>query len=477
LTDTSEEQAGQTPAPRTYRIRTVIWDSIRGVSHDYTKGSLRMAIVLLAIPMVLEMAMESVFAVCDIFFVSRIGTDAMATVGLTESLLTLLYAVAIGLAMATTAMVARRIGEKRPDAARVAAVQSLWLGLAVAIVIGVPCFIYAPRLLELMGASAGIVETGVSYTRIMLGFNVVIVFLFLNNAIFRGAGNAAIAMRALWLANGINIVLDPCLIFGLGPFPEMGVQGAAVATTIGRGLGVVYQFYCLRAGSGSISLAGSWPKVDLAILRRLVRVSVGGIGQFLIATASWVILMRLVAPFGSAALAGYTISIRILIFAILPSWGLANAAATMVGQSLGAGKPERAEQAVWISGRYNMYFLGAVTVLFVSFAPWLVQLFTQDPEIVPVAISSLRILSYGYVFYAWGMVLGQAFNGAGDTATPTWINFIAFWIIEIPLAWWLSTSTSIGLDGVFWSVLTSDMIFSVIAALVFRRGGWKNVQV
>jgi putative MATE family efflux protein len=452
-------------------------DALRGVPHDYTSGNLGRAIVLLAVPMVLEMAMESVFAVCDIFFVARIGTDAVATVGLTESLLTLLYAVAIGLAMATTAMVARRIGEKDPEAAATAAVQAIWLGLGIAALVGVPCWIYAPKLLEFMGASAGVIETGVPYTRILLGFNVVIVLLYLNNAIFRGAGDPAIAMRALWIANGINIVLDPCLIFGLGPFPELGVGGAAIATTIGRGTGVLYQLYMLQSGKGRISIRAVPFVIKPKILFRLVRVSLGGIGQFLIATASWVVLMRLVSPFGSAALAGYTIAIRIVIFALLPSWGLANAAATLVGQNLGAQRPDRAEKAVWLTGKYNMVFLGFVTVLFVATAGLMVRIFTDDPETLVIAASSLRIMSYGYMFYAWGMVFTQAFNGAGDTKTPTWINLVSFWMLQIPMAWWLSTSTGFGPQGVFWSIAIAESILTLIAAAVFRRGGWKTQVV
>lgn len=452
-------------------------DAIKGVPHDYTSGNLGRAIILLAVPMVLEMVMESVFAVCDIFFVARIGTDAVATVGLTESLLTLLYAVAIGLAMATTALVSRRTGEKKPEAAATAAVQAIWLGIGVSALVGIPSWIYAPKLLEFMGASATVIETGVPYTRILLGFNVVIVLLYLNNAIFRGVGDPAIAMRALWIANGINIVLDPCLIFGLGPFPELGVGGAAIATTIGRGTGVLFQFYMLYGGKGRISLRQVAFKLKLPVMIRLVRVSLGGIGQFLIATASWVVLMRLVSPFGSAALAGYTIAIRIVIFALLPSWGLANAAATLVGQNLGAGRPDRAEKAVWLTGKYNMVFLGFVTVLFVATAGLVVRIFTDDPDTLLIAASSLRIMSYGYMFYAWGMVFTQAFNGAGDTKTPTWINLISFWMIQIPMAWWLSRSTGFGPQGVFWSIAIAESILTLIAAAMFRRGSWKSQVV
>lgn len=448
-------------------------ESLSGVHHDYTEGSLQRAIVLLAVPMVLEMVMESVFAICDIFFVARLGADAVATVGLTESMLTLIYAVAIGLSMSATAMVSRRIGEGDPRAASATAAQAIYLAFGIAAIAGLPCWFFASELLQLMGASASVVEGGSTYTAILLGSNVVIMLLFLNNAAFRGAGDAAFAMRALWLANGINLVLDPCLIFGLGPFPELGVTGAAIATTCGRGAGVVYQFVALRRGRGRIALRDGALRPRFDIVFRLLRVSVGGIGQFLIATASWVALMRFVAPFGSVALAGYTIAVRIVIFALLPSWGLANAAATLVGQNLGAQRPDRAERAVWLTGIYNMVFLVGVAVVFVTLAPWLVALFTDDRAVKPIAESALRIISYGYVFYAWGMVLTQAFNGAGDTTTPTWINAICFWMLQIPLAWWLSRGGGLGPDGVFWAVAGAESVLAIVAASVFRRGTWK----
>ena len=463
-----------------YRFRefvTTVRESLSGKQHDYTAGPLRRAILLLAVPMILEMVMESVFAICDIFLIARVGIDAVATVGLTESVLTLIYAVAIGLAMATTAMVSRRIGEKDEKAASVAGMQAIYLGLGLGLLIGIPGWLYAPRLLELMGAQASVVESGSGYTAILLGCNVVIMLLFLNNAVFRGAGDAALAMRSLWLANGINLVLDPCLIFGLGPFPEMGVTGAAIATTIGRGSGVLYQFLVFRSNRGRIELRGPALRLRPAVLLRLVRISIGGVGQFLIATASWVALMRIVAPYGSAALAGYTIAVRIVVFALLPSWGLANAAATLVGQNLGARRPERAERAVWLTGIYNMVFLGVVTVVFVAAAPWLVAIFTGDGRITPVAEASLRIISYGYVFYAWGMVLTQAFNGAGDTTTPTWINLFCFWMFQIPLAWFLANEAGLGPRGVFWAVAIAESVLAVTAAIIFRRGKWKTREV
>lgn len=463
-------------ASRLRRFRTVLRDALSGVQHDYTSGSLPRAITLLAIPMVLELAMESVFAICDIFFVARLGANAVATVGLTESMLTIYYALAIGLAMSTTALVARRIGENEPKAAAAAGVQGIWLGLTVAIVSGVPCAIFAPELLELMKAEPAVVA-GSSYTRILLGCNGVIMMLFLNNAIFRGAGDAAVAMRSLWLANAVNLVLDPCLIFGLGPFPELGLEGAAIATTIGRGTGVLYQARAFRRGHSRILLTREvLPIVPRAMLN-LLRVSVGGISQYLIATASWVVLMRIVASFGSAAVAGYTIAIRILIFALLPSWGLSNAAATLVGQSLGARKPERAERSVWVTGVYNMIFLGLVMVLLLLFAQPLVELFHEAPAVTDVGVHGLRVISYGYLFYAWGMVLVQAFNGAGDTMTPTWINLACFWMLQIPLAWLLALELGVGPGGVFWSVAVSESVVALVAVFVFRRGRWKLRQV
>src|SRR5579862_4097131 len=423
------------PQPSMWRS---IREALRGPHQDYTSGDLNRAILLLAIPMVLEMVLESLFAVVDVFFVGRIGANAVATVGLTESLLSLMFAVAIGLSMSTTAMVARRIGEKDPEGGSVAGVQAIVLGLTVSLVVGVPCLIYAPRLLQLMGASPEIVATGSGYARIALGGSGAIMMLFLNNAIFRGAGDAAIAMRLLWVSNIINLILDPCLIFGLGPFPRLGVTGAALATFTGRSIGVLYQFYRLGRGTDRLPSLARHLRVNLAVLWRLIRVSITGILQFAIAHTSWIGLVRIVSIFGSAALAGYTIAIRILIFVILPSWGLSNAAATLVGQNLGAGKPDRAETSVWRTGFYNMLFLGGVGVFMVVFAEPIVRLFTHDADVIPLAASCLRILSYGNIGYAYGMVMLQAFNGAGDTVTPTIVNLFGFWFLEIPLAYWLA---------------------------------------
>lgn len=427
--------------------------------------------------MVLETMMESLFAICDVYWVSRLGSEATAAVGLTESILTLYYAVAIGLSIAATATVARRMGEKRPEAAAKAGVQALYVGVGVGVITGVVCWIAAPRILGWMGAEPEVVELGTGYARIILSSNVIILLLFLNNAIFRGAGDPALAMRALWLGNGINIILDPCLIFGWGPFPELGLTGAAIATVIGRGVGVVYQFYHFGRGTGQLRFRGECWRWDLALMRRLIGTSMGGIAQMIIATTSWVALMRLMATFGSATLAGYTIAIRIIVFTILPSWGLANAATTLVGQHLGAKLPERAQRSVWLTGCYNMLFLGGVMVAFLTLGDHFVGFFTDDPEALAVGVQCLQIFSYGYVFYGWGMVLAQAFNGAGDTVTPTWLNLIAFWCFQIPLAWWLAVRLSWGPSGVFWAVVAADVLLTLMAATMFLRGKWKTVVV
>jgi putative MATE family efflux protein len=460
---------------------TSFWGSIRealrGSHQDFTTGSLNRAVVLLAIPMVLEMALESLFAVVDVFWVGRLGANAVATVGLTESLLSLVFAVGFGLGMSTTAMVARRIGEKDPNGAATAGVQAIFIGLATSLAFGIPCYVYAPRLLEVMGASPQIVALGSGYARIALGGCGAIVMLFLNNAIFRGAGDAAVAMRLLWVSNIINLVLDPCLIFGWGPFPKLGVTGAALATFTGRSIGVLYQFYRLLRGTERIHILVSQVRVNGAVLLRLLRVSLTGILQFAIADVSWIALVRIVSVFGSAALAGYTIAIRILIFVLLPSWGLSNAAATLVGQNLGAKQPERAEQSVWRTGLYNMLFLGAVGVFFVIAAEPVIRLFTNDPAVVPLAVSCLRILSYGNVGYAYGMVMLQAFNGAGDTVTPTVVNLFGFWLLEIPLAYVLAIPVKFGPTGVYSSIVVAEAAIAVAGVLIFRRGRWKAQKI
>ena len=461
--------------------RSTLWlsirEAIRGSHQDYTTGNLNRAILLLAIPMVLEMVLESLFAVVDVFFVGRLGADAVATVGLTESLLSLVFAVAIGLSMSITAMVARRIGEKDPEDASIAGVQAVILGLTVSLAVGIPSFIFAPRLLQLMGASPDIVATGSGYARIALGGSGAILMLFLNNAIFRGAGDAAIAMRLLWISNIINLILDPCLIFGLGPFPRLGVTGAALATFTGRSIGVLYQFYRLARGTERLPSLARHLRVNLNVLWRLVRVSVTGILQFAIAHTSWIGLVRIVSTFGAAALAGYTIAIRIVVFVILPSWGLSNAAATLVGQNLGAGKPDRAETSVWRTGFYNMLFLGGVGVILIMFAEPAVRLFTHDPEVIPLAASCLRILSYGNIGYAYGMVMLQAFNGAGDTITPTWVNLFGFWFLEIPLAYCLAIPMNLRSKGVFFSIVIAEGSIALAGILLFRRGRWKQQKI
>jgi len=454
-----------------------LWEAIRGSHQDYTTGNLNRAILLLAVPMVLEMVLESLFAVVDVFWVGRLGANAVATVGLTESLLSLVFAVGIGLSLSTTAMVARRIGEKDPEGAAVAGVQAIVLGLITSVAVGIPCFIYAPQLLRLMGASGDIVSTGSGYARIALGGSGAILMLFLNNAIFRGAGDAAIAMRLLWVSNIINLILDPCLIFGLGPFPRLGVTGAALATFTGRSIGVAYQFYRLLRGTERIRILTKQIRVNLHVLLRLVRVSLTGILQFAIAHTSWIGLVRIVSVFGAAALAGYTIAIRIVVFLILPSWGLSNAAATLVGQNLGAKKPERAAQAVWRTGFYNMLFLGSMGVFFVIMAGPIARLFTQDPAVVPLAATCLRIISYGNIGYAYGMVMLQAFNGAGDTVTPTIVNFFGFWILEIPLAYWLAIPMRLHSNGVYIAIVVAEAAIAAASAVLFKRGKWKTQKI
>jgi putative MATE family efflux protein len=450
-----------------------IKEAIRGTEQDFTEGSISRAIFLLATPMVLEMLMESLFAVVNIFWVTRLGANSVATVGLTESLLTLVFAVAFGLSMSTTAMVARRIGEKDPKGAARAAGQSILLGLNISIVMAAPGWFLAPQLLHWMGAAPEVVAIGKGYTAIAIGTDVVVMMLFLNNAIFRGAGDASIAMRALWLANAINLVLDPCLIFGIGPFPELGLTGAAVSTLIGRSVGVVYQFRVMTSGRSRVTLRAADLRLAPAIMKSLVRVSATGVAQGLIAHASWIVLVRFISAFGSVAVAGYTIGIRIFIFAILPSWGLSGAAATMVGQNLGAKRPERAERAVYVTALFNALFLGAVAVVFILVPEALVHLFTPQHDIAGHAADCLRIIGFGNLGYALGMVLVQAFNGAGDTVTPTIINVIGFWLCEIPLAWALAFPGGMQVRGVLYSIPISELAITLMGLAMFLRGGWK----
>jgi putative MATE family efflux protein len=452
-------------------------EAVRGSHQDYTSANLNRAILLLAVPMVLELVLESLFAVVDVAWVGRLGADAVATVGLTESMLSLVFSVSMGLSLSTTAMVARRIGEKDHEGAAVAAVQAIFLGLVVSVAVGIPCLIYAPNLLHMMGASPQIIATGSGYTRICLGGSCAVLLLFLNNAIFRGAGDAAIAMRLLWVSNIINLILDPCLIFGLGPFPKLGVTGAALATFIGRSIGVLYQFYRLLKGTERIQVLLRQVRIHFDVLWRLIRVSLTGILQFAIAHTSWIGLVRIVSTFGAAAVAGYTIAIRIVIFVILPSWGMSNAAATLVGQNLGAGKPDRAEAAVWRTGLYNVIFLGAVGIFFIVFAEPIVRLFIHDPEVVPLGAACLRIVSYGNLGYAYFMVMMQAFNGAGDTITPTIVNFFGFWLLEIPLAYVLAKPLNMKSNGVFASIAIAESAMATASAILFKQGKWKTKKI
>ena len=456
---------------------STVREAIRGSTQELTEIPIRRAVVLLAVPMVLEMSMESLFAIVDIFFVSKLGSDAVATVGLTEALLSLIYALAMGLGAAATAIISRRIGEKNPDAAAVAAVHVIFIALIGSALIGIAGVLLAPTLLGLMGASASVVATGSGYTAVMLGGSVTIFLLFVVNAVFRGAGDASIAMRSLWLANGVNMVLAPCLIFGPGPLPAMGVTGAAVATTISRGLGVVYQLVMLRRGSGRLVLQRKHFTLRGSMLVEVLRLALSASLQTLVETASWLGLVRILSTFGSAALAGYTIAMRVAIFALLPAWGIANAAATLVGQNLGAGAPDRAERSVSTVARYNVAFLGLVGVVLVALPGPIVGIFTSDPAIFTYAAEALRIVAFGFLFFGYGMVAVQAFNGAGDTITPMLINLACFWAVKIPLAYLLANVVGLGPRGVFLAIAGAYSLQAVIAGVLFRRGTWKSVRL
>ena len=452
-------------------------DAVRGTDADYTKIPLRRAVFLLAVPMVLELVLESTFAVVDIFFVGKLGASAVATVGLTESYLFLLYAIAMGLAMGVTALVARRIGEGRREDAAVTAMQALWIAVLASVPFAIVGILWARELLALMGADAWTLQHGTSYMRWMLGGNVVIMLLFVINAIFRGAGDAASAMRVLWVANGLNIVLDPLLIFGWGPVPAMGIEGAAIATNIGRGVGVLMQLWILFRGGRHIRVLGEQLAWQGAVAWRIVRTSLGGVGQMIIGMTSWIFLVRILASIGSEAVAGATIAIRLMMFTMMPAWGMSNAAATLVGQNLGAEQPARAEAAVWRIGWYNMAYLVLVSVLFFVFPQQLVGFFTDDPKAVAIGAEWLRILSYSFFVYGWWMVTVQAFNGAGDTITPTKINVVFFWLIQIPLAWLLALQMGWQQSGVFWAVFVSETAVGLFTLWLFTRGGWKSVKV
>jgi putative MATE family efflux protein len=460
-----------------HTVWTTLRDAVRGVRIDYTTAPIGRAVIMLAVPMVLEMAMESIFAVADVFWVAHLGADAIATVGLTESMMTIIYTAAMGLSIGATALVARRTGERDAEGAARAAGQSILLGLAVAAGIALLAGPNAVSLLRLMGASDSVVKTGSGFTTMMLAGNATVLLLFLLNAVFRGVGDAAIAMRVLIVGNLLNIVLGPCFIFGVGPFPELGVTGAAVATNIGRGSAVLYQLAVLTSGRGRVNIAARHLRLDLALMRSVLRLSGSGTIQILIGTASYVGLVRILSMFGSVALAGYTIGMRVIIFALLPAFGLSNAAATMVGQNLGAGRPDRAEEAVWTAAKYNMLFLGTVGVVFLLAASQIAGLFTADPMVKTFAVGCLRTVSLGFVFYAAGMVLTQAFNGAGDTWTPTIINLFVFWLWEIPLAWWLSTRAGLEAYGVFIALTVAYSTLAVISAILFRQGKWKTRKV
>ncbi|MCK9207570.1 MAG: MATE family efflux transporter [Salinivirgaceae bacterium] len=455
----------------------VFSEAVKGSDRDYTEIPLNKAVFLLAVPMVLEMAMESIFAIVDIFFVSSLGADAIATVGITESVLTLIYAIAFGLAMGTNALVSRRVGEKHYAEASSEGMQAIITGIIISLLIAVPGLIFAKDLLRLMGASPHIITEYSAYPAIMYGGNIVIMLLFINNAIFRGAGDAAIAMRVLWIANGINLILDPLLIFGIGPFPEMGIAGAAIATNIGRGTAVAYQFYILFNGKARVKLGIQMVKIRWLKIVHLLNISYGGILQSIIATTSWVFMVRIISHFGSEAVAGYTIAIRIIIFLLLPSWGLSNAASTLVGQNLGANRSDRAEQSVWKVSKINVVFLGVLSLFFIVYPEFFIRLFTTDANVVSIGADCLRIVSYGFIFYGLGMVLVQSFNGAGDTRTPTIFNLVAFWMIEIPLAYLLAIQFGFEQRGVFYAIIIAESSMSLMAWYFFRKGKWKTQQV
>lgn len=467
--------------PETQIPDSSIWqelkNAIRGSEADYTQIKIGKAIFLLAVPMILELIMESTFAVVDIYFVGTLGASAVATVGLTETYMFLLYSICMGLSMAVTAIIARRIGEKEKEKAGITAVQSIFIGILASLPFSIAGIFFARDLLAIMGADQWTLEHGYGYAQWMLGGNVVIMLLFVINAVFRGAGDPAIAMRVLWLANGFNIVLDPILIFGLGPFPEMGIEGAAVATNIGRGIGVLAQLWLLFKGGKHIRVLRSYLSVQWEIISRIIKTSLGGIGQMIVAMTSWIFIMRIFADFGSEVVAGATISIRIMMFTMMPAWGMSNAAATLVGQNLGAQKPDRAERSVWVTGFWNMIFLIAVSVVYFLYSEPLVGIFTDDATVIAVGGEWLRIIAYSYFVYGWWMVSVQAFNGAGDTVTPTKINLVFFWLIQIPLAYVVSKILGLGYTGVFWAIFASETSVGLFTLWLFKKGNWKKVVV
>ena len=451
--------------------------AVTGKEQEFTSGSIRRAVFMLSVPMILEMMMESVFAVVDIYYVSKVSVNAVATIGLTESIVTLVYAVAIGLSMAATAVVARRVGEKDLKGASQAAIQAIFLGIAVATIVSIIGILYPKEILNLMGAESDLIAEGYGYTKVLLGGNVTIMLLFLINAIFRGAGDASVAMWALVLSNGLNIILDPIFIFGLGPIPAFGVEGAAIATTIGRGTAVVFQIVILFYGWSRIKITLKDLVLRAKVMYNLIKVSLGGIGQFLIGTSSWIFLMRIMSEFGSEVLAGYTIAIRVMMFTLMPAWGMSNAAATLVGQNLGAGQPQRAEDSVWKTGKYTAIFMAIVSIAYLLFAKTIISWFTIEPEVIKQGALCLQIIAAGYIFYAYGMVVIQSFNGSGDTKTPTYINFICFWLFQLPFAYLGAITFDLGPTGVFWAITLAEVLIAVIGVIWFRKGKWKETKV
>ena len=456
---------------------SLLREAIAGKEIDLTQASIKKAIFLLAVPMILEMSMESIFALVDIFFVSKVSTNAVATIGLTESVITLVYALAVGLSMAATAIVARRIGEKDPEGAKRVTIQVIFLGVLVSLIVSVIGIVFPKEILGLMGGEQSLIEEGYRYTQILLGGNFTIVLLFLINAVYRGAGNASMAMWTLILSNGINIILDPIFIFGWGPIPEYGVAGAAIATTIGRGTAVLFQLYILFYGSTRIRLALKDFVVNIRVMINLIRVSLGGIGQFIIGTSSWIFLMRIISEFGSEVLAGYTIAIRVIMFTMMPAWGLSNAAATLVGQNLGANQPERAETSVWKTAKYNAFFMVSVSIIYLLFAKTIVGWFSVDPEVLKYGALSLQIVTIAYFLFAYGMTVTMAFNGAGDTRTPTIINFFCFWVFQLPFAYFTALLLDWGPIGVFLAIALAESLIAIIAIIWFKKGKWKMIKV
>lgn len=452
-------------------------ESLNGEEKEYTSGSIDKAIFLLAIPMIGEMLMESLFSVVDMYFVGKISTDAVAAVGLTESLLFLVFSLGIGISMAATAVVSRRIGEKKPREAGLATVQAIYITLLCSLFISIIGFIYPAELLGLMGASAEVIAEGSGFTQIMLGGNATIMLLFMINGAFRGAGNASIAMKSLWFGNAANMILDPILIFGWWIFPELGIEGAAWASTIGRGMGVLYQFYYLSNGKSILKIQLSDFKIDFKVIKNISKIAQGGVGQYIISSASWIFIYRIVSEFGTSSISAWTIMLRIIMFAILPAWGLANAAATLVGQNLGANEPERSEKSVWRAAYFNTYFMIFLTIIFLFFANNLIGLFTTDKEVIEIGTAALIWMSSGYIFFGYGMVVSQAFNGAGDTRTPTILNLIGYWVIQIPLAWLLAVWFEMGMTGVYITILVVSITVAVLAVILFKRGNWKKMVV